>query len=132
MQKWRTHAYEHVLAFCERPSFQKRLGGGGGGDVSDQLALFLLFLSDLRKTEGEASQKKKTPKRTKMSVATPSPLRTPASCGSFRKNRRPCRFPFKSTSHGGSFTNFMTKPYTGWRRLRSRSKRQEPSLEMNR
>lgn len=81
----------------------------------------------------ERRVRKKTPKRTKMSVATPSPLRAPASCG-FRKNHRPCRFPFKSASHGGSFTSFTTKPYTGWRtrRLRFRSKHQKPSLKMNR
>lgn len=43
----------------------------------------------------ERRVRKKTPKRTKMSVATPSPLRAPASCGSFRKNRRSCRFPIQ-------------------------------------
>lgn len=49
---------------------------------------FFLFSSPifarLRERESE-----KTLKRTKMSVATPSPFRSPASCGSFRKNRRP-------------------------------------------
>lgn len=79
----------------------------------------------LRSSQDRGRVRKKTPKRTKMNVATPSPLRAPASCGSFRKNRRPRRFPFKSASHGGSFTSFTTKPYTGWRtrRLRFRSKR---------
>lgn len=83
----RVHAHEHVLVFCERSSFQKGYGGGGSGD---QLAVFLPFLFfDLRKTEGERIRKKKTLKRTKMSVATLSPFRAPASCGNVRKNRRP-------------------------------------------
>lgn len=128
-QKRRAHAYVHVLAFCERPSF--RNGTTTLAAISWRcFSLFSPIFAGLR----ERRVRKKTPKRTKMSVATPSPLRAPASCGSFRKNHRPCRFPFKSASHGGSFTSFTTKPYTGWRtrRLRFRSKRQKPSLEMNR
>lgn len=60
IRKRRVHTHEHVLVFCERPSFQKRRGSVGSGGGGDQLAVFLPFLfSDLRKTEGEGVRKKR-------------------------------------------------------------------------
>lgn len=110
---------------------------GSDDDDDDQLAIFLSVSPPLanlrvarrdeesgRAVEGGTAEKKRQ-KGTKVSVTTPSPLRAPASCGSFRLEtfRRPVasrRFPLKSASHGGSFTNFTTKFYTtGMRKRRA-------------
>lgn len=101
IRKGRTHAHEHVLAFCERFSFQKQRSGG------DQLAIFpslpsrIFARQGVREKERERRKElEKTPKRTKMSVAIPSSLHAPASCGSFRKNRRPVGFYSKARVTG--------------------------------
>lgn len=74
LKRARPHLHEHVLAFRERISFHERCGGSGdGSEISWRC--FSPCISDLRKMqkekEGAGGEPEKTPKRMKMSVASP-------------------------------------------------------------